>query len=357
MKRGRPVADILLTSMEKEKLTLMARRPTTRQQDALRARIILACAEGLSNQDIARREKVCLPTVGKWRSRFSRGRLEALVDASRSGAPRKISDAAVEEVVTKTLETTPTARTHWSSRRMAKEAGISDHSVLRIWRAFGLKPHLTKSFKVSTDPMFVEKVRDIAGLYLNPPDKAVVLCVDEKSQTQALERSQPILPLRPGLPERQTHDYVRHGTLSLFAAYDVATGRVLGHCHQRHRQTEFLRFLDRIDQSFPDDGQSQLHIVMDNYGTHKTPKVRRWFARHPRFQIHFTPTSGSWINMVERFFGKITTEAIRRGSFSSTRQLREAIEAYIAEHNKDPKPFVWTASADSIFQKLQTSIS
>jgi transposase len=357
MKRGRPVADIILTAPEKNKLTLMARRPTARQQDALRARIILACAEGLTNQEVARRERVCLPTVGKWRRRFATGRLEALTDAPRSGAPRKISDAAVEEVVTKTLETTPSARTHWSSRRMAKASGISEHSVLRIWHAFGLKPHLTKGFKLSTDPMFVEKVRDIAALYLNPPDKAVVLCVDEKSQTQALERSQPILPLRPGLPERQTHDYVRHGTLSLFAAYDVATGRVLGHCHQRHRQVEFLRFLDRIDEAFPHDGVTQLHVVMDNYGTHKTPKVRRWFARHPRFHIHFTPTSGSWINMVERFFGKITTEAIRRGSFESTRQLREAIDTYIAEHNKDPKPFVWTATADSIFRKLQNSLS
>ncbi len=357
MKRGRPVARIVLTACEEEKLVLMARRPTARQQDALRARIILGCGEGLSNEQVARRERVSLPTVGKWRRRFARGRLEALADAPRPGAPRKISDAQVEEVVTRTLETTPKARTHWSSRTMAKVAGISEHSVLRIWHAFGLKPHLTKGFKLSTDPMFVEKVRDIAALYLNPPDKAVVLCVDEKSQTQALERAQPILPLGPGLPERQTHDYIRHGTLSLFAAYDTATGRVLGHCHQRHRQEEFIRFLERIDQAYPEDGQTQLHIVMDNYGTHKTPRVRRWFARHPRFQVHFTPTGGSWINMVERFFGRITTEAIRRGSFTSTRQLREAIDAYIAEHNAEPKPFVWTATADSIFRKLENSLS
>jgi transposase len=357
MKRGRPVAQIVLSPTEHEKLTLMARRPTAHQQDALRARIILACGRGLSNQQVAKQERVSLPTVGKWRRRFTQGRLEALADAPRPGAPRKISDTKVEEIVTQTLESTPTARTHWSSRTMAKAAGISDHSVRRIWHAFGLKPHLTKSFKLSTDPMFVEKVRDIAALYLNPPDKAVVLCVDEKSQTQALERSQPILPLRPGLAERQTHDYIRHGTLSLFAAYDTATGRVLGHCHQRHRQVEFIRFLERIDQEFPDDGQTRLHIVMDNYGTHKTPKVCRWFARHPRFEAHFTPTGGSWLNMVERFLGKITTEAIRRGSFTSTRHLRQAIEAYIAEHNTDPKPFVWTATADSIFKKLENSLS
>ena len=251
----------------------------------------------------------------------------------------------------------PAPRTHWSSRLMAKEAGISEHSVLRIWRAFGLKPHRVDSFKLSADPMFVEKVRDIVGLYLNPPDKAIVLCVDEKSQTQALERSQPILPLRPGLPERQTHDYVRHGTLSLFAAYDAATGRVLGRCHQRHRHQEFLAFLERIDAAFPDDGQSQLHLIIDNYSTHKTPKVHRWLLRHPRFHLHFTPTGSSWLNMVERFFARITTEAIRRGSFSSVRQLQAAIDAYLAEHNKEPKPFTWTASADSIFRKLENSLS
>jgi Transposase and inactivated derivatives len=251
---------------------LIANRPKSNQRDALRARIILEASGGLSNTEIARRERVSLPTVGKWRSRYARQKIEALADAPRSGAPRSIDDKKVEEVLTKTLETTPRARTHWSSRLMAKEAGISEHSVLRIWRAFGLKPHRVDSFKLSADPMFVEKVRDIVGLYLNPPDKAIVLCVDEKSQTQALERSQPILPLRPGLPERQTHDYVRHGTLSLFAAYDAATGRVLGRCHQRHRHQEFLAFLERIDAAFPDDGKSQLHLIIDNYSTHKTPK-------------------------------------------------------------------------------------
>ena len=248
-------------------------KPTkSNQRDAQRARIILGASEGLTNTEIARRERVSLPTVGKWRSCYAREKIEALADAPRSGAPRSIGDKKVEEILTKTLEGAPRARTHWSSRLMAKEAGISEHSVLRIWRAFGLKPHRVDSFKLSNDPMFVEKVRDIVGLYLNPPDKAIVLCVDEKSQTQALERSQPILPLRPGLPERQTHDYVRHGTLSLFAAYDAATGRVLGRCHQRHRHQEFLAFLERIDAEFCDDGHSQLHLIIDNYATHKTPK-------------------------------------------------------------------------------------
>ena len=253
---GRPVAAIVLSPAEKEKLTLIASRPKSNQRDAQRARIILGASQGLTNTEIARRERVSLPTVGKWRSRYAREKIEALADAPRSGAPRSIGDKKVEEILTKTLEGVPRARTHWSSRLMAKEAGISDHSVLRIWRAFGLKPHRVDSFKLSNDPMFVEKVRDIVGLYLNPPDKAIVLCVDEKSQTQALERSQPILPLRPGLPERQTHDYVRHGTLSLFAAYDAATGRVLGRCHQRHRHQEFLAFLGRIDAAFSDDGKA-----------------------------------------------------------------------------------------------------
>jgi transposase len=354
---GRPVAAIVLSPAEKEKLTLIASRPKSNQRDAQRARIILGASQGLTNTEIARRERVSLPTVGKWRSRYAREKIEALADAPRSGAPRSIGDKKVEEILTKTLEGVPRARTHWSSRLMAKEAGISDHSVLRIWRAFGLKPHRVDSFKLSNDPMFVEKVRDIVGLYLNPPDKAIVLCVDEKSQTQALERSQPILPLRPGLPERQTHDYVRHGTLSLFAAYDAATGRVLGRCHQHHRHQEFLAFLEGIDAEFRDDGHSQLHLIIDNYATHKTPKVHRWLLRRPRFHLHFTPTGSSWLNMVERFFARITTEAIRRGSFSSVRQLKAAIDAYLAEHNKDPKPFTWTASADSIFRKLENSLS
>jgi transposase len=259
MPAGRPVAKIELTNAEREKLSLIARRRKAQQQESQRARILLLCAEGLPNKEVARREQVTSHTVGKWRARFAKERLAGLVDAPRAGAPRKISDARVEEIITKTLEQKPAARTHWSSRLMAKEAGISEHSVQRIWRAFGLKPHLVKGFKLSKDPMFVEKVRDIVGLYLNPPDQAIVLCVDEKSQTQALERAQPILPLRPGIPERQTYDYIRHGTTSLFAAYNTLTGAVMGHCHQQHRHQEFLRFLERIDQAYPDDGTTQIH--------------------------------------------------------------------------------------------------
>lgn len=353
-KTGRPVAEINLSEYERKKLELMANRPSSSQREAFRARIILGCAEGLNNGEVARREKTSLPTVGKWRSRFAKARLEALVDAPRSGAPRSIDDDKVEAVVTKTLEQKPEARTHWSSRSMAKEAGISDHSVRRIWKTFGLKPHLAEGFKLSSDPMFVEKVRDIVGLYLNPPEKAVVLCVDEKSQTQALERTQPILPMRPGIPERQSWDYERHGTLSLFAAYDIATGHVYGKSRNRHRSEEFLKFLKEIDEHWPDDGRD-LHVIMDNYATHKTDKIRRWFERHPRFQVHFTPTGASWINLVERFFAKITTEAIRRGSFKSTVQLRKAMDHYIEVHNSDPKPFKWTATADSIFKKIENA--
>src|SRR5215204_2205830 len=354
---GRPVPKVELTSGEKQKLTLIERRRKSQQQEALRARIILRCAEGMANQDVARLLGVSNPTVGKWRSRFAKERLAGLVDAPRSGAPRTITDAKVEAVITKTLETKPVAATHWSSRKMAREMGFSDHSVRRIWRCFGLKPHLVKTFKLSKDPMFVEKVRDIVGLYLNPPEHAIVLCVDEKSQTQALERTQPILPMRPGIPERQTHDYERHGTTSLFAAYNVLDGKVLGHCHQKHRHQEFLRFLERIDEAYPDDGKTQIHIVMDNYATHKVSKVRRWLLRHPRYQVHFTPTGSSWLNQIERFFALITEEAIRRGSFQSVRQLENAIYAYLQEHNKNPKPFVWLATADRIFRKLENSLS
>lgn len=354
---GRPVATIILTEPEHHKLRLMASRPKSNQRDALRARIILGCAEGLNNSTVAKRERVSLPTVGKWRSRFATDRIAALADAPRSGAPRRIDDQKVEAVITKTLESVPKARTHWSSRSMARESCISDHSVRRIWRAFGLKPHRVESFKLSKDPMFVEKVRDIAGLYIDPPHKAIVLCVDEKSQTQALERSQPVLPLRLGQPERQTHDYVRHGTLSLFAAYDAATGRVLAHCHRKHRHQEFLGFLERIDQSYPEDGETELHLIMDNYATHKVPRVQRWLLRHPRFVVHFTPTGSSWINLVERFFAKITTEAIRRGSFCSVAHLRETIETYIEHHNAAPKPFVWTASPELILKRLQKGLS
>jgi transposase len=354
MSKGRPVSKINLSQEEFEKLRLIGRRPKSAQGMALRANIILSCGQDKTNQAVAQELGVCVHTVGKWRRRFAAERMAGLVDAPRSGAPREISDQKVEEVVTKTLETTPPARTHWSSWQMAKEAGISQHSVRRIWQAFGLKPHLVKSFKLSTDPMFVEKVRDIVGLYLNPPDKAIVLCVDEKSQTQALERTQPILPMSPGRPERQSHDYYRHGIVSLFTAYDVATGRVIGKCHNRHREAEFLKFMNLVDSQLP--RETQIHIVLDNLATHKTPRVRNWFARRPHYVLHFTPTGSSWINQVERWFAKITTQAIRRGSFSSVKHLIEAIEAYIVEHNNRPKPFRWTATPNSIFEKISASL-
>jgi len=355
--RGKPSVEITLTEQEREKLELVASRPKSQQRDAVRARIILACADGLNNVQVAAKTGVGRVTVGQWRNRFAAGRMAGLVDAPRSGAPRSIDDAKVEGVVTETLESKPEARTHWSSRLMAKQAGISDHSVRRIWKAFGLKPHQSKSFKLSSDPYFVEKVRDIVGLYLNPPNGAIVFSIDEKSQCQALERTQPMLRMEPGAPERQTHDYERHGTTSLFAALNVATGEVVGNCHRRHRHQEFLKFLKLLDKSVPEVEGQEVHIVMDNYATHKTEKVQRWFLRHPRFHIHFTPTSASWINQVERWFGLITDECIRRGSFRSVVQLERAIKDYIANHNKDPKPFNWTATPEGIFEKITGSLS
>jgi transposase len=258
----------------------------------------------------------------------------------------------VERVLVQTLESKPQAATHWSTRGMAEASGLSQSAVSRIWRAFGLAPHRTETFKLSADPQFVEKVRDVVGLYLNPPERAIVLCVDEKSQVQALDRSQPLLPMRPGQPERHTHDYVRHGTTSLFAALNVATGEVIGRCHRRHRHQEFLRFLEQIDQAIPEEPDVSVHLVLDNYATHKTPKVRRWFARHPRFHVHFTPTSASWLNQVERFFAAITQKRIRRSAFRSVKQLEHSIKDYLATHNADPRPFVWTADADRILGKV-----
>lgn len=353
MRTGRPTQNFTLTDFERQKLVLLATRPKTTQRDALRARIILRAADGEQNVSIARNLGISNQTVGKWRQRFAADRLGGLVDAPRPGQPRTISDQKVEEVVTKTLESKPAARTHWSTRSLAKESGISADSVRRIWKAFGLKPHLVKSFKLSTDPMFVEKVRDIVGLYLSPPENAIVLCVDEKSQTQALERSQPILPLRPGIPEAQTHDYIRHGTTSLFASLNILTGEVIGRCHARHRHQEFLKFLNTIEREFPEQEGVEIHIVMDNYGTHKVDKVTQWLAKRPRFQIHFTPTGSSWINQIERWFAKITEECIRRGSFRSIKELEQAIAEYIAANNETPKPFVWTATAESIFEKIE----
>ena len=353
MSIGRPLEALVLQPEEQAKLELMARRPKTDQRTAQRARIVLDCAAGLSNTAVAAKRGVTLQTVGKWRARFLAGRLGALGDLPRSGQPRKLSDAKVEEVVTRTLEERPAHATHWSTRTMAKASGLNQNAIVRIWRAFGLKPHLAETFKLSTDPFFVEKVRDVVGLYVNPPEqtRAVVLCVDEKSQVQALDRSQPVLPMRPGQAERRTHDYYRHGTTSLFAALEVATGRIIGRCQARHRHQEFVGFLDQVEQSVPAD--KEIHLVLDNYATHKTPKVAAWFQRHPRYHLHFTPTSASWLNQIERWFAKITEQRIRRGVFKSVDDLIAAIDDYIAAHNQNPKPFVWTASADLILGRVQ----
>lgn len=352
MRTGRPIKPLQLEEVDKSKLEMMARRPKTDQRTAQRARIVLACARGLSNAAVAKERGVTVQTVGKWRERFRTQGLGALGDAPRSGPPRKITDAKVEEVVTRTLEKRPSNATHWSTRTMAAASGLNQNAIVRIWRAFGLKPHLQENFKLSTDPFFVEKVRDIVGLYLNPPEqtRAVVMCVDEKSQVQALDRSQPVLPMRPGQAERVTHDYYRHGTTSLFAALEVATGKIIGRCQSQHRQQEFVRFLEQIERTIAP--HLDIHLVLDNYATHKTPKVAAWLKKRPRYHLHFTPTSGSWLNQVERWFAKITEQRIRRGVFKSVDELIASIDAYIAKYNKTSKPFVWTTSADVILDRV-----
>ena len=348
---GRPTKPLNVTTQEKEKLSMLARRPKSAQAIAMRARIVLGCNDGLSNGEVAKRLRITGATVCKWRERFRVERLEGLLDEPRLGAPRSISDARVEEVITKTLESMPGNSTHWSTRLMAKKTGLSQTAIVRIWRAFGLQPHRVENFKFSKDPQFVEKVRDIVGLYLNPPDRAIVLCVDEKSQVQALNRTQPILPLAPGVPARQSHDYERHGVTSLFAALDVASGVTISSCYRRHRHQEFLRFLNDIDVNLP--GGFDVHLVMDNYGTHKVTKVRMWLARHPRYHVHFTPTSGSWLNLVERLFAEVTERCVRRGSHTAVRALEKAMLDYLDQRNKDPKPFVWKADADLILGKVE----
>jgi transposase len=350
---ARPKPELVLSDDERQKLTTWASRPKSTQRLALRARIILACADEPSNKAVAARLGVCGATVGTWRMRFVAKRLDGLVDDPRPGAPRTVTDAAVERVVTKTLETKPPAATHWSTRGMAKATGMSQSAISRIWRAFGLKPHRADTFKLSTDPYFVEKVRDVVGLYLSPPEKAIVLSVDEKSQVQALDRTQPLLPMTPGQAERGTHDYVRHGTTSLFAALNVASGQVIGKCHRRHRHQEFVKFLDHLDATLTKEPGVSIHIVLDNYATHKTPAVKRWFLRHPEYHLHFIPTSSSWLNQVERFFAEITEKRIRRGVFRSVPALEQAITEYLAAHNADPKPFVWVADADSILDRIK----
>ena len=337
---------------QQEELERWLRRPKTAQALALRARIVLESAKGKSDQAVAVQLGTTRVTVGKWRRRFLKRGCDGLFDEPRPGAPRKISDEEVERVVVRTLETLPQGATQWSTRSMAKECGLSFATVARIWRAFGLKPHRSETFKLSKDPLFIEKVRDIVGLYLHPPERAVVLCVDEKSQIQALNRLQPLLPMRPGVPQRQTHDYKRNGTTSLFAALNTATGKVIGKCFRRHRAVEFKRFLAVIDKAVPAD--LDVHLVLDNYGTHKTAMIHNWLARRPRYHLHFTPTSASWINQIERWFAEITQKQIRRGSYRSTLALEKAIKEYLAVYNEDPKPFIWTKSADAILESLKS---
>lgn len=346
MRPGRPKAAMSLTAEERETLARWARRPTTAQALAQRARIVLACATGKDNGVVAREAGVTRQTVGRWRARFLAKRVDGLLDEPRPGAPRRITDAHIERVIRWTLETAPRDATHWSTRAMAKRCGLSQSAVSRIWRAFALQPHRVETFKLSKDPLFIEKVRDIVGLYLHPPDRALVLCADEKTQIQALDRTQPLLPLRPGQAERRTHDYTRYGTTTLFAALDARSGRVIGKFHQRHRAREFRGFLATIDAAVP--AGLDVHLIIDNYSTHKTPAIHRWLVRHPRFHVHFTPTGASWINLVERWFAALTEKQVRRGVHRSTRELEDAIRRYIDLTNAHPKPFVWTKTADQI---------
>ena len=350
MPRGRPLAALTLEDQDRDTLTRWTRRPRTAQALALRARIVLAAAEGRSNDAIAADLRVTAHTVGKWRRRYLEQGPDGLLDELRPGAPRTIGDERIEAVIVHTLEAKPADATHWSTRSMARSTGMSQSSISRIWRAFGLQPHRAESFRLSTDPLFIEKVRDVVGLYLDPPERAVVLCVDEKSQIQALARFQPILPMLPGTPERRSHDYVRHGTTSLFAGLDTLTGRVIGALHRRHRASEFRAFLERIDAEVP--GELAVHLILDNYATHKTAAIRRWLLRHPRFQLHFTPTGASWLNLVERWFAELTTKRIKRGAHTSVPGLERDIRTWIANWNEHPRPYVWVKTADQILASL-----
>jgi transposase len=342
--------EIVLSEQERAQLESWERRRTSAQALAERSRIVLAAADGLKNTEIAARLGVHRNMVAKWRNRFAEHRLDGLVDEPRPGQPRRITDEKVEEVITRTLESSPQNATHWSTRSMATEVGLSQTAVSQIWRAFGLQPHRQGSWKLSKDPLFVEKVRDVVGLYMNPPERAVVLCVDEKSQIQALDRTAPLLPLMPGVPERATHDYKRHGTSSLYAALDLSTGKVIGRLHSRHRAQEFKKFLTAIEAEVP--AELDVHLVLDNSSTHKTPEIKRWLLAHPRFKLHFTPTSSSWMNLVERWFAELTTKKLRRSAHTSVRQLNTDIRAWIETWNDDPKPYVWTKTADQILQSI-----
>jgi transposase len=347
---GRPKAPLVLEPAEREQLERWARRPKTEQRLALRSRIVLRCADGLDNDEVASEFGVNEKTVSKWRRRFVERRLDGLLDDPRPGAPRTVLDAKVEEIVRRTLEEQPVGATHWSTRSLAARVGVSPATVGRIWQAFGLKPHVVETFKISTDPLFVEKVRDVVGLYLDPPERALVLCVDEKSQIQALDRSQPLLPILPGTPARRSHDYKRNGTTSLFAALDLASGKVIGGLHARHRALEFKKFLDQLDREVPDE--LEVHLILDNYATHKTPAIQRWLLRHPRFVLHFVPKGSSWLNLVERWFAELTTKLLRRSVHRSVAELNADIRSWLAHWNDNPRPYLWVKTADQILSNL-----
>lgn len=350
MRTGRPLVPFSISSEDRTQLVAWSKRPKTAQALAMRSRIVLMAGDGLSNTAIAKQLQTMQHTVGKWRRRYLEFGLDGLLDEQRPGTSRKLGDREVERVLTLTLESTPQDATHWSTRSMAKRVGLSRNSIQRIWQAFSLAPHRSESFKLSRDPLFIDKVRDIVGLYLAPPERALVLCVDEKSQIQALDRTAPLLPMRPGQIERRTHDYARHGTTTLFAALDAKSGALIGQTQRRHRSVEFRNFLDTIEENVP--RKLDVHLILDNYGTHKTQLIRDWLVKRPRFHLHFTPTSASWLNLVERWFALLTEKQLRRGVHRSTKELETAIRAYIQHHNQDPKPFAWHKTADQILDSV-----
>ena len=348
--RGRPKAVLPLPPEEREHLTRWARRAKSSQALALRSKIVLACADGANNKQVAAELRCNQVTVGKWRRRFIEHRLDGLTDEQRTGRPTSITVDQVEDVIVATLESTPANATHWTRSKMAERTGLSKTTIGEIWKAFDLKPHRVDHFKLSNDPLFIDKLYDVVGLYLNPPEAAVVLCVDEKSQVQALQRSQPALPMMPGMPERRTHDYVRHGTTTLFAAFNTLDGTVITSLHRRHRAVEFKKFLTKIDTEVPAD--LDIHLICDNYGTHKHPIIKTWLAEHPRVTLHFTPTYSSWLNLVERFFGYVTADLLQRSDHRSVRALENDIREWVKAWNADPKPFVWTKTAEQILGSL-----